>query len=47
MNDIVKFIEKYCLVNGKHIKLNDYQINFIKWLNKKHSKNYGKSLFMH
>ena len=33
MIDEITFIEKYCLINGKHIKLKDYQKNFIKWLN--------------
>lgn len=32
--DIITFIEQYCLVNGKHIKLTNYQKEFIKWLNK-------------
>jgi len=27
-----EFIEKYCLVNGKHIKLSNVQKKFIKWL---------------
>lgn len=31
MTDI-EFIEKYCLVNGEHIKLKDYQKAYIKWL---------------
>ena len=30
---IITFIEQYCLVNGKHIKLKDYQKKFIKWIN--------------
>ena len=25
--DCIEFIEKYCLVNGTHIKLKDYNIN--------------------
>ena len=29
----IEFIEKYCLVNGKHIKLTNHQKEFIKWLN--------------
>jgi hypothetical protein len=29
----IYFIEKYCLVNNKHIKLNSYQKKFIKWIN--------------
>jgi len=28
--DIITFIEQYCLVNGRHIKLKDYQKEFIK-----------------
>lgn len=32
MIDVVTFIEKYCLVNDKHIKLKDYQKEFIKRL---------------
>ena len=36
-----EFIEKYCLVNGKNIKLTDYQIAFINRLEtwKKKRKN--------
>lgn len=30
MIDTITFIERYCLVNGKYIKLKDYQKNFIK-----------------
>lgn len=30
--DIITFIEQYCLVNGKPIKLKDYQKIFIKRL---------------
>ena len=33
MIDEITFIEKYCLINSKHIKLKDYQKKFIKWLN--------------
>lgn len=33
MIDEITFIEKYVLVNGKHIRLNDYQKKFIKWIN--------------
>ena len=33
MIDAITFIEQYCLVNGKHIKLKDYQKKFIKWMN--------------
>ena len=32
MIDTITFIEQYCLVNGKPIKLKDYQKKFIKWL---------------
>ena len=32
MIDKITFIEKYVLVNGKHIKLKDYQKKFIKWI---------------
>ena len=28
----IDFIEKYCLVNGKPIKLTDYQKAFCKWM---------------
>jgi hypothetical protein len=31
--DTINFIEQYCLVNGEHIKLKDYQKKFIKWVN--------------
>ena len=31
-NNPIYFIEKYCMLNNKHIKLKDYQINFIKKL---------------
>ena len=34
----VFFIEHYCLVNGKHIILKDYQKKFIDWL--KRNENY-------
>lgn len=30
--DTITFIEQYCLCNGKHIKLKDYQKKFIKWI---------------
>lgn len=33
MIDTITFIEQYCLVNNKHIKLKDYQKKFIKWIN--------------
>lgn len=36
MIDIIEFIEKYCLVNNKHIKLKDCQKLFIKWIYDKH-----------
>lgn len=32
MIDIITFIEQYCLINGKHIKLKDYQKIFIKYV---------------
>ena len=32
MIDTITFIEQYCLVNGKHIKLKDYQRKLIKWI---------------
>ena len=32
MIDTITFIEQYCLFNGKHIKLKDYQKKFIKWV---------------
>lgn len=31
--DVITFIEQYCLVNDKHIKLNNLQKKFIKWMN--------------
>ena len=33
MIDTITFIEQYCLINGKHIKLKNYQKKFIKWVN--------------
>ena len=41
--DEIFFIEHYCLVNGKHIILKDYQKKFINWLkgNKNHRINKG------
>jgi hypothetical protein len=30
--DTITFIEQYCLVNGEHIKLKDFQKEFIKKL---------------
>ena len=36
--DIITFIEQYCLFNGKHIKLKDYQKKFIKWANQLRSE---------
>lgn len=32
MINLIDFIEKYCIVNGKHIKLSNYQKKFIKWI---------------
>ena len=29
----IYFIERYCLINDKPIKLEDYQKAFIKWMN--------------
>ena len=36
--DEVYFIEHYCLVDGKHIILKDYQKRFIQWLKEYKSK---------
>lgn len=33
MIDTITFIEQYCLINGTHIKLKDYQKEFIKRVN--------------
>lgn len=30
--DVITFIEQYCLFNGEHIKLNNLQKKFIKWI---------------
>lgn len=38
VENIIHFIEQYCLVNGKHIKLKDYQVKFIKWLQSNKAK---------
>lgn len=38
MIDTIIFIEKYCLVNGNHIKLKDYQKEFIKKIQKNTAK---------
>lgn len=32
--DEIFFIEHYCLADGKHIILKDYQKDFIKWIKK-------------
>ena len=32
LKDPIYFIENYCLVNGEHIKLNNLQKKFIKWI---------------
>lgn len=40
----VFFIEHYCLADGKHIILKDYQVDFIKWL--KTIKNKYKHFFI-
>ena len=34
LEDSVYFIEKYCLINNKPIKLKDYQKAFIKYVNR-------------
>ena len=43
----VFFIENYCLVNGKHIILKDYQKKFIDRLkrNENHRINKGTSIY--
>lgn len=33
-NDILYFIEYYCLINGAHIKLKDYQKDILMKFNK-------------
>lgn len=33
--NIIDFIENYVLVNGRHIKLKDYQKKFIEYLNER------------
>ena len=40
--DEIFFIEHYCLVDGKHIILKDYQKYFINWIKK--LKQNGKRL---
>lgn len=37
-NNVKYFIEKYCTINGEHIRLKDYQIKFLNYLK---NKNYG------
>jgi hypothetical protein len=32
MDCLIEFIEKYCLINNKHIKLTDHQKKFLVWL---------------
>lgn len=32
MIDTTTFIEQYCLINGKHIKLKNCQKKFIRWI---------------
>ena len=34
LEDPIYFIEKYCLLIGKHIKLKDYQKAFIKYVSR-------------
>lgn len=36
--DTIEFIEKYCLINGKPVKLKEYQKEFIRWLEYKKTK---------
>lgn len=31
LNDLIYFMEQYILINGKHIKLLDYQKKFIEY----------------
>lgn len=38
INDPIYFIENYIVINGEPIVLHDYQIKFIKWLQKIQSK---------
>ena len=40
--DEVFFIEHYCLVNGKHIILKDYQKKFIDWLKRNENHRINK-----
>lgn len=39
LEDPVYFIENYCTVNGKSIKLKDYQKAFIKYIIKHNERN--------
>ena len=34
LKDPIYFIENYCLINNKSIKLKDYQKSFIKYVNR-------------
>lgn len=36
--NVITFIEKYCLINGKHIKLTNIQKQFLKYINKRKNK---------
>lgn len=38
--DTKYFIEKYCTINGEHIRLKDYQIKFLSYLK---NQKYGNS----
>jgi hypothetical protein len=40
INDPIYFIENYIVVNDEPIILHDYQINFIKWLQKVKNKHH-------
>ena len=41
MIDTIKFIERYCLIEGKHIKLNNSQREIIKFFEKWRNKRRG------
>ena len=43
--DEVFFIEHYCLADGKHIILKDYQKSFIKWIKKIKKKDFVEELY--
>lgn len=42
--DEIEFIEKYCLVNGQHIKLNSTQKQFLIWLHNKNRINMNNDI---